>query len=169
MMIISAQNKKMIAKYLGLKSAFLSETDAMISNDFHKLMFNFCHVHENGHDLELFPLYFNNLNQNFLSDIQSRNGVINETPECHQNIPEFLFYSFERSTIPNFDFLESTANKLLVLFDDIFDALAFYQQTRLPTIVIKLFSDKNVDFKNFCHKLNDHYRKVNLICIVMNF
>lgn len=148
----------MVAKNLKLKANFLAETDAQITADLKYLIFNYYYLNENN--VEPCELCYD-ISESSLLNNNKMFKSISLNDKDYQKCSEFLIYSLDNSIPKTFDMVEQIAKESLIIFDDIFDALAFYQQTKLPTIVIKLLTYSNNSFKEFCSKLNQHFNKVN--------
>lgn len=73
-----------------------------------------------------------------------------------QQLSQILFSDVAEES-PDFDF------ESITIFDDPFNALAFYQQTRLPTIVFKFPNSNKIDYlhsQKFFNKIDQRFKKV---------
>ncbi|KAF7494814.1 Twinkle protein [Sarcoptes scabiei] len=172
---LSLQNRKLLAKLLGFNQTFLSKYDCFVSKDLHRIYFNFFYQRNHStNDLENIRIVYDDLqNLNLLDKISSSSiKVLNETilPLDNTHAPGFLFHLLpNKSSSHQAKTLESIENfdlkKSICIFDDIFNALAFYQQTEMPTIVIKfpkLSPDQSCDdiVEELCSKLKDKFEKI---------
>lgn len=89
-----------------------------------------------------------------------------EIPQSSIRDLDFAYLSFDSNFLN-----ESTSHcdeedeSSITIFDDPFNALAFYQQTKLPTVVFKFPNRQDnfngsISLSQFCSQINQHYKKV---------
>lgn len=175
MIYFSATNKRLISKILGLKPAFLQELDLSVTNDANQIVFNFSYLDNNQRIRHQIKFAIN--------DTQKKRSSYASLKKTTDTISQFMFLTFDHqlqqilsessNDTQQEPSPEALPEEIVTIFDDPFNALAFYQQTKLPTIVFK-FPSSNIDqleLRQFCGNIGKHFKKVfcALKCLVLSF
>lgn len=162
---LSLSNKKIVSNITSLKIAFLQDLNILISNDCNHIMFNYYQFDETGTIFTKQVRYILNYQSKLSSTRDSFKQLFHKNDTLKTS--EFMFLTFDNLLHDklishpgeNCDDFEN-----ITIFDDPFNGLAFYQQTKLPTIVLNF----NKNFKNFdnenlrllCKAINQKFKTI---------
>ena len=167
----STLNKRLISKILGLKITFLQELDLIVTNNCNHLTlkYNYFDAYQtiNNHHIEYVLSYLSPKKSNTHDNFK-------EITNWQRS--EFMFLTFDNNLLQvlsgdvNQESSDDIELESITIFDDPFNALAFYQQTNLPTVVFKFPSSNNVDkldLQHFCGKIDKRFKKVFYIYFIV--
>ncbi|KAH9410351.1 hypothetical protein TYRP_010110 [Tyrophagus putrescentiae] len=159
---VTLSNKRIVAKVLGLKLPFLQELDFSVTKNSNQIAFDYTYFGADQspqkYQIQFLLNYFRT----------KRSMITGNFKEIQHKRSEFMFLIFDpqlsqillsndAEESPGFDFDSIT------IFDDPFNALAFYQQTKLPTIVFKFPQSNKIDLSS-CHsffsKIDQRFKKI---------
>lgn len=167
------QNKKNVAKRLGLKLSYMQDNDLYFYKDTEKLVFQYFYF-ENDNTRDHLVYYILDHTQNVSTGgdpkecsqslAHSRFNEIIPRVNSGLEMPDFLIYSNDSKlvNILNGGSNDDQRQESIVIVDDIFNGLAINQQTKQPFLVLKLLKN-DIDaclLQDISRKLQHNYQKI---------